>query len=217
MKNKRKLPSVLYVVGFALIFIPPLVVVAILKWAGPKIPVGFTFGVLLALAIIGAILILADFIKVSLQGRSSVKSKLIYAASEILFIAIVPFLIYFGINPSVNNSPICKIELVNDLLIVSTVLLGFTMLVGGIRQRIPPKKLRKELDNKALTFAKSCLILSLVIGFNTVVWILRWLVVSSDQLLNWVIALFSFQVPLTFISSYAHLYFRIFYPEKDES
>jgi hypothetical protein len=221
VKNKRKLPSVLYVVGFALIFIPPLVVVAILKWAGPKIPVGFTFGVLLALAIIGAILILADFIKVSVQGirsvKSKLKSKLIYAASEILFIAIVPFLIYFGINPSINNSQICKTELVNDLLIVSTVLLGFTMVVGGIRQRIPPKKLRNELDNKALTFAKSCLILSLVIGFNTVVWILRWLVVSSDQLLNWVIALFSFQVPLTFISSYAHLYFRIFYPEKDES
>jgi hypothetical protein len=178
---------------------------------------GFTFGVLSALLVAGVVLMLVDFFRVSAQGIRSVKSKLTYIVSEVLFIAIFPILIGLGINPSVNNSTVSKTDLVNDLLIVSTVLLGFTMVIGGIRPRIAPQKLKNDLDNKALTFAKSCQIISLALGFATIILILRWLVVSSDLWLTLVIMSFSFQIPLTFVSSFAHLYFRIFYPEKDKS
>ncbi len=214
MKNERKYRSILLLVGIGLILGPPLITLPILEWLQSRISIGFIFGVLLVLLIVGVILILVSFIKSTVQGIQNVKAKWTYAAFEILIIAIVPFLIYWAINPSINDSSVSKTDFANNLLIVSTVLLGFTMVVGGIRQRIPPEELINELDNNMLTFAKYCQILALFIGFNTIVWILRWFVVNSDQLMNSVIGLFSFQIPLTFVSSYAYLYSRIFYPDK---
>ena len=214
MNKEQKCRSILLAVGYGLIFVPPLITVAILKWAETKVSVGSILGTLSVLLIIGFILILVGFIQYTIEGISNFRSKFKYAATEILVIVVVPVLIYWAINPYINNSIVDKPGFIDNLLIVSTVLLGFTMAVGGIRGRIPEGKLLDALDNKALIFAKSCLIASLIIGFNTIVWILRWMVVNNDQLLNWIIAFFALQISFTFLSSFTYLYFRIFYVER---
>ena len=215
VNNERKRFPWLLAIGFSLLLIPPLIIFTLSKWLESQSCIEFVIGILLVSIFVGPVLMFVDLIKSTVQGIQGTKSKIKWVIFQLLALAVVPTLVYFGINPVINNSLFCRTEFVNDLLIVSTVLLGFTITIGGVRFGIKKEISKDDLDNRFLNFAESCLCVSLVIGFNTVFWILRWLVVGGDPLLNWVVALFSGQTSLIFVSSSAYVFSRIYYRGSD--
>jgi hypothetical protein len=207
MAGERKHLPILLLVGFVLTLVLPLIIGWRLEWLQSKLAPWLLIGILFVSISIGPILVLFSIIKSIVQGVQSIPSQCTLGFFIILVWLIIPLLIYIGISPVASSSSINKAKFINDLLVVSTVLLGFTITIGGLRERFHFDKPKNEPDKSFLTIAETCLAGSLIIGFNAILWMLRTLAIGvEDQLLHFVVMLFSYQVSLIFVSSFAYVW-----------